>query len=1384
MLSMDSRALRISLLIAAAALVAFSWSLDASVEAANRGPIKILSDSDFTSANGVVSGNGSVYDPYIISDWSISSSGPDICIWISGTSKHFIIRNVSINSHSAGNAIFISEVEGGLMENISLENYMGSHSVRMLEVSNLTIRNLTAYRGWIIRLMSSVDILLEDVDLTKGGSEIVILNCRRCELVRCEVTGHPSEEGFDIVNSDYISLVNCTSRLCGTGVLLTNSKHCSFIGCVIEDNTYADLHARSSVYTTRVNQTRFGRAGLVHSSCSFSEIDRASTVDGKPIVFYANKTDVSVDSDVGQVILYNCTNVRISNMTTNGTRRPILMINCDRTSFSDLHLHGAEITIDAKDCRNTIIRESYLNFSLNWDSPFHGVRLLSMENLTMNTVDLNGRGPGLHIAGTSGRSTPSFVHLINVTTEVINGTSIEVVDSNSTVVEGCTVRYNNREYGIAIYDAVTLVVSNCTIHNFRNGIYVRGSGSYLVRDNLVYDGWLGSIGIYIYAEGATVTNNTVSDCGSSGITTHRYGKGHIIVNNTVKRCNSGIALGSADTICANNTVMECYRGIYVLGANCTIRDCTVGDSSGYGMEVIWDYSNVINCTISNASIAGIWAHGGGDDINITGCFIERCRVGIYLGHYYVTVTLNTIENCSSYGVLTVTGGNTIYWNTFIMNNYDHEQSTYNGPQANQGDTGNAWDNGVEGNLWSDYRIRYPHAVTVDGKVWNIPYDLGWRDDRYPLATPVDLVPPVAVAGDDLTVPQNTTVTFDGTDSSDDVAIYRWAWVFIYGGEEQNLSEGQVNFTFDIVGAYHVTFTVWDRFGNDDSDSLTVTVLDTIPPVPDVGPPVSANIGDYFNLNASRAWDNVGIVSYQWTLDPGGLNVVRNVVTFSYRIDIPGDYIAILNVSDSAGNWALGYLTIIVLDNIPPVADAGKDLEVDQGVEMSFDGTGSSDNIGVVAYQWTVEIGGPPVQLSGPSPNYTFNEAGIYNVTLMVTDGRGLTDSAELIVTVRDTEPPVAIASEDVTIIEGGIASLHGRGSTDNVGIVAYRWMYEVDGIPFERTGLEVDLELQSAGTFNIVLRVEDDEGNWGEDIVIVTVTDITRPTADAGGDRTVAQSEETLFDGGNSTDNVGVVQFEWSIEDMDETVTLVGKIMLYTFDTPGVFRVTLTVSDAAGLPDLTTILVTVVDTTPPVADAGENATILVASTHKLDGSISTDNVGIVRYRWTFTYKGKAEELTGARPSFLFDKAGAVEIGLEVEDGAGNKAFDTVWVTVRPEVVEWAIGPFVDGDGEVVKGAKVTVLIAGTEYKAETDENGWARTEVKWVDLQSPANVTVSKSGWEKLTFDIDLDEERNPTGDIPPMMKKKAEDSPGAGIALAVLALLVSFVAVGRRRAK
>jgi hypothetical protein len=86
----------------------------------------------------------------------------------------------------------------------------------------------------------------------------------------------------------------------------------------------------------------------------------------------------------------------------------------------------------------------------------------------------------------------------------------------------------------------------------------------------------------------------------------------------------------------------------------------------------------------------------------------------------------------------------------------------------------------------------------------------------------------------------------------------------------------------------------------------------------------------------------------------------------------------------------------------------------------------------------------------------------------------------------------------------------------------------------------------------------------------------------------------------------------------------------------------------------------------PVARPGSDRTVPAGSIVRLDGRNSTDDFGIVSYRWSFRYQGIQQNLLGDAVDFAFDVPGTYAVTLIVEDAAGREHFRTINVQVLGE----------------------------------------------------------------------------------------------------------------------
>jgi len=527
----------------------------------------------------------------------------------------------------------------------------------------------------------------------------------------------------------------------------------------------------------------------------------------------------------------------------------------------------------------------------------------------------------------------------------------------------------------------------------------------------------------------------------------------------------------------------------------------------------------------------------------------------------------------------------------------------------------------------------------------------------------DITRPIAYAGPDRMINQHERIDLDGARSSDNVGIVNYTWTFAYSGDTVTLEGAVQAFTFDDAGNYTIDLNVSDVEGNWATDSLTVGVRDSTSPTANAGPDVTVDQHTRVILNGSASWDNVGIVNYTWSFVYIRMQVSFWGAIYTYLFNDAGQYMLTLTVRDERGLTASDTMIVIVLDVDPPVARTGEDVTVDQGETIALDGRASTDNVGIAEAMWTLMDGDSTRTLTGLLTDFTFIGAGVYDVTLTVKDAMGNEATDKLTVTVRDIEPPVAMAGADVHIDQHQKVELDARGSVDNIGIVLWTWTLTYRGAPVTLQGGTGSQLFDDAGTYTVNLTVADAAGNTATDSLTVTVKDTTEPVADAGPEVTVDQSNTLALDGSYSTDNVGIVEWEWTFVDKGTPITLSGKLQRYTFTSPGHYNVTLTVKDAEGNKDDTVLLVRVRDIIAPTVRPPNNITCKMGDRTRLDGAASTDNVGIVKWEWTFRDGGKDVKLEGATVSYAFKDKGDHTVTLSAYDAEGNSAAKTFTVTV-------------------------------------------------------------------------------------------------------------------------
>lgn len=355
------------------------------------------------------SGSGTSEDPYVIEDLNINSYGEGYGIIIENSDKHFIIQNCTISN-------------GGFT----------SANVKLINVSNGVISQNTikssAYMG--LELEKCDQILINNNTITDNDIYALSLQYSdNCEIVHNTI----SDNYFGIFT--YYSDDNAISEN------------------IIENNQELAILCygfRNHFYLNQITENGFIIHPDVISSYSSDLIETSNLINGKPLYFYANETNLDNTnySDAGQIILYNCSNSMIKG----------------------LNFFGKSISISLYDSYNILIDNNTFSRS------FWPIFLVSSSNTTIthNKIYNSVMGIGLGFA-----SSENLIEENKISNSSSYGVILENLSNNNTILNNDIF---NCEVGIYLQSVNSnTITENMIKYSNTNGLYGQWSN-----DNLIY----------------------------------------------------------------------------------------------------------------------------------------------------------------------------------------------------------------------------------------------------------------------------------------------------------------------------------------------------------------------------------------------------------------------------------------------------------------------------------------------------------------------------------------------------------------------------------------------------------------------------------------------------------------------------------------------------------------------------------------------------------------------------------------------------------------------------------------------------------------------------------------------------------------------------------
>jgi len=480
---------------------------------------------------------------------------------------------------------------------------------------------------------------------------------------------------------------------------------------------------------------------------------------------------------------------------------------------------------------------------------------------------------------------------------------------------------------------------------------------------------------------------------------------------------------------------------------------------------------------------------------------------------------------------------------------------------------------------------------------------------------------------------------------------RVTWDFDYDGSFNEMANGTaVNHTYLEDGTYTVRMRMVDDDGGLANVSLQVTVRN-VAPVGDFTTSAPAYEGGIVDFNGTVTDPGIyDVHTFVWDFDYDGVTLdaqgSRRNVSWQYTQD--GVYTVAMQVTDDEGASHLVTKDITIL-NAAPVAKVTAPKRVDEGTPVSF--TGGQDDPGrhdIWTYSWDFGDGGTSTE---KSPVHTFQDDGVFNITLNVTDDAGDWGRTTVTITVLNVAPNATVSAKPSHIMENGTVYFQADGkdpSAADAATLTYTWNFG-DG---ETSNLkEVVHRYVDDGCFTVTLTVADDDGGVGTYTLHVQVDNVA-PSVVAKADREYI-SEGDVVNFTAAIYDPGVDDVHTALWDFDDGGTSTELTVSHAFLDDGNYIVVLTVTDDSGGTNTTTFRVAVSNVRPRMT-ATVNATEIIEG-QSVSFTVNWTDPGTLDTHTVFWDFGDGTNTTETEPVHQYMQDGKFTVTVTVRDDDGGQA---------------------------------------------------------------------------------------------------------------------------------
>jgi hypothetical protein len=535
---------------------------------------------------------------------------------------------------------------------------------------------------------------------------------------------------------------------------------------------------------------------------------------------------------------------------------------------------------------------------------------------------------------------------------------------------------------------------------------------------------------------------------------------------------------------------------------------------------------------------------------------------------------------------------------------------------------------------------------------------------------------------------NQDVRLDASKSSDldnDPLTFKWNIIYRPNGSSAKLSNASTitpSFIANNPGQYTVQLIVND--GQMDSDPFERGIQVHDKPVAKATFAQQLPVQQVVQLDGSDSSPGIGggQLTFQWTLQqrPDGSSAKLSDPTSdkpTFFADKPGKYVIQLIVNDGLSNSSPFVLEYVTLNSKPiAICEFNRPIYVNKAVELDASKSSDLDN-DPLTYKWNImnRPNGSSVQLSdasGRAPSFIADRQGIYQIRLVVNDGKIDSDPFDFNITVNSNVKPVAQINIVKPVKLNEKLELDGSQSKPGSNPTGLTFSWKFNQKPKGSNAILYDSDKAKPyfypdikDVYEIQLIVHDGFNESQPAIIVFTPLN-SRPEAHASFNDPIRINETVFLSATQSKDvDNDPLTCQWKMiyrpQNSEATLSDVNAITpSFLADRRGKYIVQIIVNDGQIDSEPFVLYINVHDN--PAAKVTIEQQLPIQQVVQLDGSESRPSAGggELTFQWTLKQKPSGSSAilsdpTSAKPTFFADKPGTYVIQLIVNDGISSSS---------------------------------------------------------------------------------------------------------------------------------